>query len=220
MRIKQLTNSIETDILPGLNYSSQIVVDRIANYSLTEQYTLQGDPAIRQKLHAAILASRDYTTTLLAQFAATISTPEERQLLESFRPAQDLLVGTGQTPGLWRASKGREELIAGIDADLYPAFEEAQSAAAALVDHNKEAADASTQSITDAVTRAKVAVLVSVGVGLAIAFAFGFTLLRAITRPLARLVGILDVIRPGDMSGRLTRERDDEFGTVATGSIG
>jgi methyl-accepting chemotaxis protein WspA len=52
---------------------------------------------------------------------------------------------------------------------------------------------------------------------LVVALCFGYSLLRAITRPLGRLVGILDVMRTGDLSGRLNRERNDEFGKVAKG---
>jgi methyl-accepting chemotaxis protein WspA len=218
IRIEQLTSSMEEDILPGLKYSNQIVVDRIANYSLTEQFALHSDAAIRQRLHAAILASRDYTTTLVTQYAATIKTPEEGDLLESFKSAregytsaQDVVLAAGLT------SKGRDELFKRIESDLHPAFEAAQAAAEAVVEHNKVAGDESMRLITEAVTRAKAAVLLSVGVGVLVAFYFGYTLLRAITRPLGRLVGILDVMRSGDLSGRLTRERNDEFGTVASG---
>ena len=61
VRIEQLTSGIEKDILPGLNYSNQIVVDRMASHSLTEEYALQTDTAVKQQLRSAIMASRDYT---------------------------------------------------------------------------------------------------------------------------------------------------------------
>ena len=63
MRIEQLTDKIDYDDLPGLYYSTQIVVDRITNYSNTEEYVLQTDPAAEQKLQAAILSSRNQTQT-------------------------------------------------------------------------------------------------------------------------------------------------------------
>src|SRR5437773_6509047 len=58
MRIEQLTSSIELEALPGLDYTHLIVVDRIANYSLTQQYVLETDMAMKQKLRSAILESR------------------------------------------------------------------------------------------------------------------------------------------------------------------
>ena len=218
MRIEQLSIGIDRDILPRLNYSNQIAVDQIANYSLTEQYALQSDVATKQKLKAAILASRDYTKTLLEQYGAGIGTPEERQLSESFKSAHDLYAAAqDEILAIGMDSKGQDQVVTRIDADLYPKFEEAQAVAGAVVEFNKTAADDSTRLITQAVTRAKVGVLLSVGVGLVVALCFGYSLLRAITRPLGRLVGILDVMRTGDLSGRLNRERNDEFGSVAKG---
>ena len=157
IRIEQLSSGIDQNILPKLNYSNQIAVDQIANYSLTEQYALQSDVATKQKLQAAILASRDYTKTLFEQYGATISTPEERQLFESFKGAQDLYAAAqDELLAIGMDAKGQEQLIKRIDADLYPKFEEAQAVAGAVVEYNKTAADESTRLITEAVTRAKV----------------------------------------------------------------
>src|SRR5260221_13291453 len=75
MRIEQLTDDIDNDILPGLYYSNQIAADRIANYSHTEQYVLQTDPAVKQKLQAGILASRNQTKTLYARYASKVRSP-------------------------------------------------------------------------------------------------------------------------------------------------
>ena len=69
--------------------------------------------------------------------------------------------------------------------DLHPKFEAMQAAGEAVLDHNKAAADESTQPIAQAVTQAKAGVLLSIGVGLVVAFCFGFRLLR-------RLPGRLD----------------------------
>jgi methyl-accepting chemotaxis protein WspA len=218
VRIAQLTSDIETDSLPGLKHSSQILVDRLANYSLTEQYALQADGATKPKLQAAILASRGYTATLFTQYGATIETPEDRVLFESFKSAQDLYVAAqDELLAIGLDPRGREEVVRRLGTDLYPKFEAAQSAGEAVLAHNEAAADESTRLITEAVTRAKVAVLLSVGAASIVAFVFGYTLLRAITRPLGRLVGMLDVMRTGNLSGRLNRERNDEFGAVANG---
>jgi methyl-accepting chemotaxis protein WspA len=218
VRIEQLTSDIKTDSLPGLKYGSQILVDRLANYSLTEQYALQTDVATKQRLQAAILTSRGYTATLFTEYGTTIRTPEDRDLFASFKSAHELYVAAqDELLAIGLDPKGREELVKRVDTDLSPTFEAAQRAGDAVLDHNKAGVAASTQLITEAVARAKGGVLVSVGLGLIVAFYFGYTLLRAITRPLGRLVSILDVMRTGDLSGRLNRERNDEFGTVARG---
>jgi methyl-accepting chemotaxis protein WspA len=71
--------------------------------------------------------------------------------------------------------------------------------------------------IAEAVGRAKLGALLSVTGGLIFALICGFFLLRAITRPLGRLVSVLNVMRTGDLSARLRVDRRDEFGMVATG---
>ena len=218
IRIERLSSHIDKDIVSGLKYSHQIVVDQIANYSLIEQYALQSDLATKKKLQAAILANRGRTKTLLEQYGAGISTSEEQQLFEFFTSARDVYTSAqDEFMAAGVNSKSRDELVKRIDADLSLKFEAAQAAAEAVVNYNKTAADESTRLITQAVTRDKVGVLLSVGAGLIVALCFGYNLLRAITRPLDRLVGILDVMRTGDLSGRLNRERNDEFGTVAKG---
>ena len=178
----------------------------------------QGAVIVQRKLKVAILASRDYPATLFTQYAATIRKPEDRDLFESlktaqglYQAAQDKLLTIGVDP------KSHDDLVKKIDTDLYPQFEATQMAAETVLDRNKAAADESTRLIATAVTRAKLGVLVSVGLALVVAFYLGYSLLRAITRPLDRLVGVLDVMRTGDLSHRLNRERNDEFGSVANG---
>jgi methyl-accepting chemotaxis protein WspA len=53
--------------------------------------------------------------------------------------------------------------------------------------------------------------------GLIFALVCGFFLLRAITRPLGLLVRVLDGMGTGDLSARLSVDRRDEFGALATG---
>ncbi len=218
VRIEQLTDGIEKNIVPGLNYSNQIVIDRIANYSLTEQFALEADPAVRQKLQEGIMAGRTYTKTLFDHFAPLVNSDTEGQLFNAIKQAHDDYAASQDAIlALGMDVKGRDQVAKRLDADLYPKFEAAQTAAEALVEFEKGATNESTAMITDAVWRARLGVLVSVGVALVVAFYFGYTLLLAITRPLGRLVAILDVMRTGNLTNRLTRERSDEFGTVANG---
>src|SRR6185503_162080 len=80
MRIDQLTSGIENDILPGFDRASQMVVDRIANFSLAHEYALEPDVVRRQRLKAALQASRTYMETLMAQYAVLITSPAEQQV--------------------------------------------------------------------------------------------------------------------------------------------
>src|SRR6202035_4692698 len=71
-RIEQLTNGIEANILPRLNCGNQIMVERMANYSLTQEYVLETDVSLRTNLQAAILTSRAYMETLAEQYGGLI----------------------------------------------------------------------------------------------------------------------------------------------------
>jgi methyl-accepting chemotaxis protein WspA len=218
VRIEDLSRSIETDSVPGLYYSNQITIALIANYALMEQYALQADEAQKQKLRSAILASRDYRKKLIEQYSAVPLLSDEQGLLETFKGAQGLYDSTqDDILTIGQDAKNREEIIRRIEVDLYPKFDAAQSAVGVVVDHNKTETDDATNLITTAVSRAKLGVLLSLAAALFVAFLFGYKLMRAITGPLGRLVGVLDVMRTGNLSSRLTRERRDEFGTVATG---
>jgi methyl-accepting chemotaxis protein WspA len=217
--IQRQATSIATDSIPGLTYANEIVVDRIANYSLTQEFVLQTDMASKQKLQAAILASRGYLDTLATQYAGTIAHEADQQLFAAYKTAEDTYRAE-QDGALKMGLDGkasRDDNVKRISAQLYPEFAKAQSAATAVVDFNRAEVVEATSQISTSVAAAKVVVLLTVCVGLAVAFLCGYLLLRAITRPLGRLVTVLDAMRTGDLSGRLIAERSDEFGTLATG---
>ena len=217
--IERATATISTDASPGLIHSNQILVDRIANYSLTQEFALQTDIARKEKLHAAILASRAYLDTLISDYTSTISQPADRDLFAAFRGAEEVYRSTqdGVLKAGLDAKASRDEVVKKISAELYPEFAKAQSAAGAVMDFNKATLVDSTDRIVAAANSAKAGVLVMLGVALAVALFCGFFLLRAITRPLGGLVAVLDSMRTGNLSGRLTVDRSDEFGALATG---
>jgi methyl-accepting chemotaxis protein WspA len=219
MAIQRQALFIVSDAIPGLTYINEIVVDRLANYSLTQEFVLDNDPAKRQALHMAILASRGYLDSLDTAYTSTVHDAEDRDRFatykmaeSSYRLAQDDVLSVGLNE-----KTTTEQIVQKVSVELYPEFEKVQSAAGALVDYNKSRADDSTNQIAASAAAAKTGVLVTVALGLAVALLCGYFLLRAITRPLDRLVTVLDAMRTGDLSGRLTVDRDDEFGVLAMG---
>src|SRR6267154_323672 len=78
---------IAADALPGLTYANQIVVERIANYSLTQEFVLHDDMASKQKLSAAILASRAYMDTLATEYVSTIHEPSDQTQFDAYASA-------------------------------------------------------------------------------------------------------------------------------------
>jgi methyl-accepting chemotaxis protein WspA len=219
MNIERQTTLIASDAVPGLTYTNQILFDRIANYALTQEFGLQTDMAGKQKLQAAILASRASTDTLFVGYATTVSSAVDQDLFDTcksaenrYRTAQDGVLKAGLD-----GKTTRDENAKRVSAEVYPEFVKAQTAGGALLVYNKTEVVDSTHDIVASASSAKAGVLATVGMGLAVAFFCGYFLLRAITRPLGRLVTVLDAMRTGDLSGRLNVERRDEFGTLATG---
>jgi methyl-accepting chemotaxis protein WspA len=217
--IERQATAIASDYVPGLTYTSQIVLDRIANYSLTQEFALQTDLSTKQKLQAAILASRGYLDTLISGYEASVSVPADRELLDTYKNAEDLYrtAQDGILKAGVEAKTNRDDSVRRVSSELYPEFAKAQSAATALVDYNKTDVVDSTHRIVASAAGAKAGVLMAVSAGMVVAFICGYFLLLAITRPLGRLVTILEAMRTGDLSGRLTVDRSDEFGTLATG---
>ena len=219
MNIETQAAYIEHDAVPGLTFINQIVLDRIANYSLTQEFVLQPDMAAKQNLQAAILATRTYMDTLISEYAATINLPAERDLLGAYKSAE-ALYKTAQD-GVLKAGldskTNRDENVRRISTEVYPEFEKTQSAGGALVDYEKAQLVASTHLIAASAASARAGVLLTLGMALAVAFFCGYFLHRAIARPLGTLVTVLDAMRTGDLSGRLQAGRRDDFGALAAG---
>jgi methyl-accepting chemotaxis protein WspA len=219
LRIERQANHIAQDAIPALTITSQIVVDRIANYSHTQEFVLQTDPARKATLQTAILASRVDIDRLMNQYSSTPGAQSDRELVEAYRSAtaayraaQDEILRMGMD-----AKQNRDDLVKSINVDLNPPFATARSAAVALVDRTKSDVVQSTDHIIASADSAEEAALETVGVGLILAFICGYFLLQAISRPLGQLVAVMDAMRTGDLSGRLSVDRGDEFGIVAAG---
>jgi methyl-accepting chemotaxis protein WspA len=219
LNIESQANFIGSDAVPGLTYTNRIVVDQIANYSLTQEFLLQTDPSGKQRILADLQARRARLDTLLVEDAAVISTPAEKHLFDLYRNAEEHYRGTQDSvmnAGL-DARISHDDSVKRMSAELLPEFAKTQAAAATLADFNKAEAVESTRRIVASAAGAKTVVLATVAIGLAVALICGYFLLQAITRPLGRLVTVLDAMRTGDLSGRLSVDRVDEFGSVATG---
>src|SRR6478752_5407344 len=86
-----------------------------------------------------------------------------------------------------------------------------------MMDFNKTEADESTRNIVRIVRAAEFGLIVAFIVALGLALLCGYLLFRAITVPLGKLLGMVEMMRRGDFSERLALSRRDEFSTVADG---
>lgn len=102
--------------------------------------------------------------------------------------------------------------MGGMDYLQIASIERQAHALQASTEAHKTEIDASSRDITDAVVLAKSNILISVGIALALSLACGYYLLHAVTRPLAGLVSVMEGMRHGDFTQRITRR--DEFGAL------
>ena len=217
-KVRIETVSVETDTVPGLKLSSDIMAELWANYALIEAHVLQTDRAAMERLEGQLKANLTKQDEDLGLYEGTINEPEDREnfnrfktLRESYLRAQQEVLKLSSDPN------GKEAAKAAMHRTLDPEFEGVRTAQQRIVDYNVNGPKTSITQILAAVSSAKAGILVSFSITLLFAVICGYYLLQAISRPLGHLVGVVDVMRTGDFSQRLKVERHDEFGTLADG---
>lgn len=100
---------------------------------------------------------------------------------------------------------------------LTPARENVIRAVTVLAEENHAHASESGKLIRASVTDTEVTLAIALGVVLLVALATGLALLRAITKPMTRLLEVHDAMRTGNLAQRLDLRRSDEFGTLQDG---
>ena len=217
-KIDDEATSLRQDSTPGLYYSTMINAAWYENLLLGQQIA-QADEndATRQADIALLRANGERLNHLQEEYDKTIYNARDRALFDQFKQAR-MAYRQIQQDILRMDLSGPSPAVNKIVADqLRPAWRTGYALTQKMVEINKTIADDSAQRITDAVAQAKTSMLIAVIAALAAALVCGYFLLRAITGPMQRLMGILDVMRAGDFSQRLYFERRDEFSHLAAG---
>jgi methyl-accepting chemotaxis protein WspA len=214
--IEQKMLWLKNDPLPGLYYISQITSAWVTDYALTQEHVLHDDKAARQKVESQLDANLTDLESLLSHYEKTISQTKDRELFEVFKKQHEKYVTIKQEI-LKLDSGNNNEARALLNNSLEPEFEKIRATLQMLTDYNKANADGSIQHIFEAISVANIGILASFVIALLLTFACGYYLLLAITQPLQRLVRIVDVMRTGDFTQRITLDRHDEFASLAEG---
>jgi methyl-accepting chemotaxis protein WspA len=209
--------SAATDSIPGLDLSNEIAGNLIMTYALTVEQLGQGDILATQKLAARWQANEEKFEASIRQYESSIGTERDRELFAAFKATlvpysrfeHDVLqlnsdLKYKEVNEMWRDR-------------LDPALGKASEAIQATVNLNKANAVHSIEDITGAVASAKTRMLASFLATLIFTCVGAYYLLRGISRPLQQLNDIVNVMRAGDFSKRLTLERQDEFHVLADG---
>ena len=209
--------------VPQLSYSSQLLASWNENYALTQELVMQQDSSELDQLSGEIRSNRSKVADLVVKYE-TVATGEGANLpgpvmalLAEYQGVQDKILKAaadiGALPAGPASSLQRSALvsqaIAMLHEDLKPQYEKVRDAIENMVKFSNTTAGASAVNIAKSGDAAKTGIIVAIAVGLVLAVVSGLLLLRAVTRPLGWLVGVMDRIREGDFTERV--ERRDEF---------
>ncbi|MGQ3323183.1 methyl-accepting chemotaxis protein [Pseudomonas brassicacearum subsp. neoaurantiaca] len=218
LKIEDSEENVRVDAVPGVYYSSMIRGGWVDSYVLTQQIVgLSGNREITAEDKARYQGFEQHLREEMQNYQKLIQNPADQASFDEFE-ANHLAFNQAMAKVLdLYQRKDYEGARQALDKELTPEWIGGRGHLNHIIERNRELAENATQTIGDAVTAAKVAMGLSFLVALIVAVLCGLLLMRAIMGPMNRIVEILEIMRSGDLSGRLNLARKDEFGAVETG---
>jgi len=218
LKVEAGEESIRTDALPGVYYSSMIRSVWVDSYIHTQEILgLKQGQGVSAEDAADFKAFEQRLQVEMGHYKETIHGRADQNEFDAFEKLhQDYNRIQAAVLDLHQRNQ-EDEAIRLFTEQLSPAWTAGRMKLNDIIAENKTVADAASNAIDDAVTAAKVSMGVSLLIAVLVAGLCGLLLMRAIMAPMSRIVEILDVMRTGDLSSRLDLDRKDEFGAVETG---
>jgi methyl-accepting chemotaxis protein WspA len=218
LKIETSEASVRDDALPGLYYSSMVRSAWVDTYFRTQEMLglKEGQGYSAEEAESF----KNFEARLLEQmknYQGTVTTEEDKveyAIFEKLHADYNKVLASVLD---LRKRNQDDEAIKLFNEQLTPAWTAGRMKLNDIIRENKEVADQDIATIDDAVFTAKVIMGISLLVAVLAAGFCGLLLMRAIMAPMNRIVQILEIMRTGDLSGRLNLERKDEFGAVETG---
>lgn len=218
LKIETSEASVRDDALPGLYYSSMVRSAWVDTYFRTQEMLglKEGQGYSAEEAESF----KNFEARLLEQmknYQDTVTTDEDKveyAIFEKLHADYNKVLASVLD---LRKRNQDDEAIKLFNEQLTPAWTAGRMKLNDIIRENKEVADQDIATIDDAVFTAKVIMGISLLVAVLAAGFCGLLLMRAIMAPMNRIVQILEIMRTGDLSGRLNLERKDEFGAVETG---
>ncbi|WP_407729358.1 methyl-accepting chemotaxis protein [Pseudomonas helleri] len=218
LSIESSEETVRTDSIPGVYYSSMVRSAWVDSYVLTLQ--LVGSATQRdltsedRKLYASY---EDRMNQELDNYRTTIFDDQDRAEFDEFERIHGEYTKALSGVLQFYEDKKTEQADAMLNEQLAPLWAAGRKQLNTIIDTNRTQANHATETIANAVTTAKISMVISLIVAVLAAGLCGYLLLRAIMSPMQRIVSILETMRSGDLSSRLNLDRKDEFGAVETG---
>ena len=218
LSIESSEETVRTDSIPGVYYSSMVRSAWVDSYVLTLQ--LVGSATQRdltsedRKLYASY---EDRMNQELDNYRTTIFDDQDRAEFDEFERIHGEYTKALSGVLQFYEDKKTEQADAMLNEQLAPLWAAGRKQLNTIIDTNRTQANHATETIANAVTTAKISMIISLIVAVLAAGLCGYLLLQAIMSPMQRIVSILETMRSGDLSSRLNLDRKDEFGAVETG---
>jgi methyl-accepting chemotaxis protein WspA len=218
LKIEASEESVRDDAVPGVYYSSMIRGAWVDSYLQTQELLgLKEGQGISAEDAAEYKAFEARLQEQMTNYRATVTTEEDRVEFAAFEKDHDDYMKI-QAAVLDLHQRNLEaDATKLFNEQLTPAWAAGRAKLNDIIRENKAVADQATAAIDAAVVAAKVSMGLSLLVAVLAAAFCGLLLMRAIMAPMNRIVQILEIMRTGDLSGRLNLERKDEFNAVETG---
>jgi methyl-accepting chemotaxis protein WspA len=218
LKIETSEASVRDDALPGVYYSSMIRGAWSESFLQTQELL-----GLKQGQGISAEDAEDYKTfevklqEEMNNYRGTITTDEDKVEFIAFEKIHaDYNKALTAVLDLHKSNQ-TAEAIKQFNDQLIPVWTAGRVKLNDIIHENKVVADQDIVAIDNAVITAKISMGISLLVAVLAAGLCGLLLMRAIMAPMNRIVQILEIMRTGDLSGRLNLERKDEFGAVETG---
>ncbi|MBI3414702.1 MAG: methyl-accepting chemotaxis protein [Verrucomicrobia bacterium] len=215
--IRGQTSSIVNDCLPGLYDIVQIDGHVRQVYSLLLKHTLAQDRAEADGYITEMQSGLEQINRLTARYEARNGSFNNPKLVTALKEARlPYAKAFIQVVQLNQEQKTKDAIDL-IRREMTPAYDKFLELTRALVAFNQIQSNDACGRIDAAVAMLKSNALVCLLAELLVALAVCVIVVRAINRPLARLVEGMKRMSSGDLTMRLQLGRVDEFGTLAEG---
>jgi methyl-accepting chemotaxis protein WspA len=215
--IESQATTVRAESVPGLDLVGRLHSVSISTYTSVQQLVLERDPARIQQILAYIKERSAERLEILKQYDLTITTAKARELADATKAAlAPYMLVRGEVIRLGTDSKTKADAAALLHDKLEPTYRKLQEAIDAEVAFNKTNAADAAGRIQASVSKAETGMIVGLLIGLILASVAGYLVVRAVNRPLARLIDAMGVMRLGDYSQKILAQ-DGEFGVLAAG---
>ncbi|WP_160285997.1 methyl-accepting chemotaxis protein [Pseudomonas knackmussii] len=220
LAVERDARRVSEDAMPGI-YALALVRSAWTDMMLDTQTLVglgDGKP-LDAKVRKEFDDNHELLLERIASYRTTVHEDEDRRMLAQFsQQAEDFQRQLMQLLEL--NGKDHEAARKQLAEQLAPSWNAGRKTLNDLITLNKRIADGATETIVREVQLAKLTMLVSLLFAVIAAGVCGLLLTRAITAPVGYVVKGLAAMSGGDLTTRLTLDRNDELGVIETGFNG